>query len=415
MTSEVIKSFLVGLGFDVDDSSLNKFNKAIESASLKVTALYASIKASAAGIAYGISEISQGFEQMGYEYRIIAPMISRVLMLRRELLKAYRAAGIDITKVVQASVRLNFSIAKTKFALEAIYRSVGSRFFALLTKQSDIFRQKLYAHMPQIQAALERFVNFIFKAFGAVTTLGERAWSILTRIYDFFVFLDKATSGWSTIILAAAAAWKIFNLSFLATPLGLLFTLGAALLAIYDDFKTFREGGQSLINWGSDFTRTLIGLIAVISGVAIAFGAWSVISSVITLIKSLNAVMIVLDTLTLILEAPLWAIVVVISAIVAGLVILDAKWKVFGGGLANFFASIGGHVMDFLAGGTSGPKTPPVGSSVQNANTNVNATNQTNINVSGSADAGQIGKAVAGEQSRVNFDFTRNLKGAVKP
>ncbi len=32
----------------------------------------------------------------------------------------------------------------------------------------------------------------------------------------------------------------------------------------------------------------------------------------------------------------------------------------------------------------------------------------------GSSDANAVGKAVAGEQSRVNFDMVRNMKGATR-
>src|SRR4051812_3077747 len=104
--------------------------------------------------------------------------------------------------------------------------------------------------MPKIQSALERFIKFIFAAFEAITTLGERIWSILERVYDFFKKLHDATDGWSTIIIGVIAAWKLLNLSFLATPLGMVLALAVALLALYDDLKTFVEGGQSLINWG---------------------------------------------------------------------------------------------------------------------------------------------------------------------
>ena len=128
MTGEVIKSFLVGLGFDVDDAGLAKFNKSIKDATLKVTALYGSINATTGLIVKGLSDISEGFESIGYQYRIIAPSINKAILLRQELFKAYRAAGINIVQVVRNAVLLNFSLTKTKYALEAIYKSVGSRF-----------------------------------------------------------------------------------------------------------------------------------------------------------------------------------------------------------------------------------------------------------------------------------------------
>lgn len=411
MNGEVIKSFLVGLGFGVDDASLAKFNKSISNAALKVTALYASINAMAAASVFAISKVSEGFEQMGYEYRIIAPAINKALMLRREMLKAYEAAGINITKVVQESVKLNFSLAKTRFAFEAIYKSVASRFFGVLTKQSDAFRKTIYANMPKIQNFLERFIKFIFKALEAVTTLGVRLWSILTRVYDFFVMLDKATDGWSTRVIAVIAAWKLLNLEFLATPLGMLLTGFVAILALWDDFKTFQEGGESLINWAK-----LIPLI----------------DSVTSALKSM---------------ADIWRSIVDIigNVVLAFYQLFQGDFSGFfdsliesGKSVINLFKSIGdtilglGGVLGQVAGAVGNffgnsnaaanvqnapggvPRAAPVGNQVQNSQTNMNVNQQTQINVSGSADAGAVGKQVSSEQGKVNFDMVRNMKGATR-
>lgn len=416
MNGEIIKSFLVGLGFGVDDASLSKFNKAIASATLKVTALYASVKVAAAGIVYGISEISEGFEKMGYEYRIIAPAINKALVLRRELLKAYSAAGINITKVVQNSVRLNMSLAKTKFAFEAIYKSVGSRFFELLTKQSDNFRAQIYKNMPKIQNALEKFVKFIFKAFEATTTLTTRLFSILSRVYEFFVKLDKATDGWSTIILGVIAAWKLLNLSFLATPLGMLLTGFAALLALWDDFKTFKEGGQSLIDWGSNTTKVIVaitaaiaGLVTVIYSVRAAMAAWTAVQWLLNVAMTAN---------------PIGLIIAGVTALIALIGVLAYKLGALKG-VGAWIGNVGGKILDFVGGSQNveanvanapGARSggTPIGSNAQSSQTNQNVRQQTQINVIGSADANAVGKAVAGEQNKVNFDMVRNMKGATR-
>jgi hypothetical protein len=413
MTGEVIKSFLVGLGFGVDDASLKKFNKSITEASLKVTALYTSVKVMSAAVVYGISKISEGFEQMGYEYRIIAPAINKALILRRELLKAYSAAGINITKTVQASVRLNMSLTKTKFALEAIYKSVGARFFGIITKQSDIFRQKLYANMPKIQNALEKLIKFIFKALEAVTTLGARLWSILTRVYDFFVKLDKATDGWSTVILGVIAAWKLLNLSFLATPLGMLLTGFVALLALWDDFKTFQEGGQSLIDWGSQATKTIVGIVAAVGAVAAA---------VVTVIAAMKAWAAIQTVINILLTAnPIGLLIIGVTALIGLLTALAVKLGYLKG-VGDFFSGLGEKVMGFAGGNAAeniknNPAVkgsqPLVGSAAQSM-TNQNVSQQTNINITGVPDANAAGSAVAGAQNKVNFDMVRNMKGATR-
>lgn len=408
MTGEVIKSFLVGLGFGVDDTSLSKFNKAILSASTRVTALYATIKVAAAGIFWGISKISEGFEQMGYEYRIIAPAINKALMLRQALLSAYRAAGIDITKVVQQSVLFNFSLAKTKFALEAIYKSVGVKFLPMLTKQMDIFRTKIYANMPKIQSALERMVNFVFKAFEATTILGNRLWSILGRVYDFFKDLDTATDGWSTRILGVIAVWKLLNLSFLATPLGMLLTGLVAILALYDDFKTFQEGGESLFDW-SKFLPVINAVASALDDAKEALGAmmrvgFGLVDAFIKLFSldfaGFKETMI-----------NMWSdITAAVSKTIDYFKNLIGVGSALGSWASSLVSSLGhSNAAPAMAGAMQPAPLMPQGGGV-----NQKVSQETSIIVQGSADASATGKAVASQQNQVNFDMTRNLKGATR-
>lgn len=406
---EVIKSFLVGLGFDVDENSLSVFNRAIQSSALRITALYGTVNAFAGGIVYAFSKISEGFEEMGYQYHIIAPSINKMIVLRQEMLKAYGAAGINIRKVIVDSIKLNLSLAKTKFAMEAIYKSVGSRFFGVLTRESDAFRKKLYEAMPHIINGLEKLVKYVFRAFDAVTQLGVRLWSVLGRIYDFFVALDQATDGWSTVILGVVAAWRLLNLSFLATPLGMLLTGFVALLALFDDFKTWKDGGLSLIDWGSDTVRVIVGVTGVIAtlagviyGIILATKAWAFAQ------MALNAVM---------LLNPLGLIIAGVTALIALLGVLAYKL-----GLINFnslhdsLGGFGGKIMDFFGGGATVPQTSgaPLGSQPPSNHSNVNANMQTQITISGSPNADATARMTAQQQQNVNRDFVRNMKGATR-
>lgn len=424
MNSEVIKSFLVSLGFEVDSGTLAKFNQGIASASKRILGLYASIKVLSAGIFWSISKISEGFEQMGYEYRIIAPAINKTLQLRRELLKAYSAAGVNIVQAIQGSIKFNMALAKTQMVFKAIAGSIALKFFPLLTKQMDIFRGKIYANMPKILASLQKFVNFIFKAFEATTILGNRVWGILQRVYDFFAKLHKATDGWSTIIMGAVAAWRILNLSFLATPLGMIIAGLLTLLTLWDDFKTFQEGGQSLINWGSDATKTIVGIISVVTALAIgikavtiSIAAFNAIMGV--LLPILSAVRMAIATLSLVAALnPFGLLVMGVTALIAAIVLLIKYWDQIKAGIGSFFSGIGEKVMGFVGGvgeGGLGLGTAPLGAQqAASNNTNQNVAQQTNINVMGSADSNATAKAVASQQSRVNFDMVRNMRGAAR-
>lgn len=414
MSGELIKSFLVGLGFGVDEGSLAKFNKALTSATVKVTALYAATTAMAAGIVKSISSISSEFEELGYEYRIIAPAINKALILRQEMLKAYSIAGVNIVKVIQSSVKLNLSLDKTKFALKALYQSVGAKFFPLLQKQSDLFRNTIYKNMPKIQATLEKFVNFIFKTFQVLTELGVRLWSILTRVFDFFVMLDKATDGWSTILFGVIAAWKLLNLSFLATPLGLLLTGLTAILALYDDFQVWKEGGKSFFNWSSFLPVIDATKVALMALLEVFKGLWNVLKLVWQAYMDLWKMDYAaswghLKDAVIGLLGPLGSVLGVLSSI-WGLMGAIGKWA-----LGNI-TPIAEKLIANLEGNPVGrPVSNPVGSGAQNNSlTNQHVNQQTSINIVGSADANQTGKAVASQQGRVNRDLVDNMKGATR-
>lgn len=413
MSGSVIQSFLVGLGFDVDEASLAKFNKSITAAAIKVTALYTAVNAAAAGIAKGILGISESFEDIGYQFHIIAPAINKALVLRNEMLKAYSATGMNMTEVVANSVKLNMSIAKTKFILEAIYKSVGSRFFTLMTKQSDQFREAIYKSLPKIQNGLEKFVKFIFKALEAVTELGTRLWSILTRVYDFFVMLDEKTNGWSTIILGVIAAWKLLNLEFLATPLGMIIAGLVGILALFDDFETWKEGGKSLFDWSS--------FVPVINAVKVAISSvWQILQDVGEALAHIASIIVsvfrgnfraAFDELGDLAKGAmryfndLWTLIKNIFSSVGAL----GTWVQ---GLAH--GNIGNAVTSFFNNPFGRPQAAPVGSNVQNANTNMNVHQQTNISVNGAADANQVGKTVTGQQGRVNRDLVDNMVGSTR-
>lgn len=419
MGGEVIKSFLVGLGFDVDESSLSKFMKALADSSVKVLGLYAAVNAMAAGIFSTVAKVSEDFEQMGYEMRLIAPAINKALVLRNELLKAYANAGVNIQQAVVQAVKFNMSLEKTKFALKAIYTSVAAKFFPLLTKQMDMFRKNIYANMPKIQAALEKFTIFVFKAFEAVTRLGGRLWSILTRVYDFFVKLHDETGGWSTAVLAIIAAWRLLNLAFLATPLGMILTGLTALLALFDDFRTYQEGGQALIDWD----KLMPGMMAFANG----------ITSVMSVLEGVEQVVFgVAKAFYDIAHGDFSQFLYTIKTLLMD--IIDLFYKVIGfknglQGFHNFNNAVGEKISGLFKGndnanvgenvqgnpvGAQGAGAQPLGTNNNGANNNVNVHQQTQINVNSTADANAVGKAVAGQQNNVNYNMTRNMKSPTK-
>jgi hypothetical protein len=426
---EVIKSFLVGLGFDVDESSLAAFNKSIQSAAIKVTTLYGAITALAGSAAYAISKISDSFEELGFQFHTIAPQINKALILRAETLNAYAAAGINIRKTIAESLKLNLSLSKTKIVLDAIYKSVGSKFFGLLTKQSDAFRKKLYQNMPAIINVIEKLVGFIFKALDSVTKLGQIAADVFGRIadffrplYEYFTKIDDATEGWVGKILKLSAVFGALLLIF--GPIGAAI---AGLFLLFDDFETYQAGGKSLFNWGPvvpyingivDAGKVLVAVykdvVDIILNVALAFyqafkgdthgelASW----------KSAGEGLVTVFT-------KLWDVFQGIDSAIASVV---GKIE------APAFAAIGrffgiGSGTDGQAPGVPGiqlnpAKHPgmdqPLGSTGSSSTKNITATLQTNINVNGAANASTVGQAAADQGSKNQGALIRNFGAAAQ-
>ncbi len=44
-------------------------------------------------------------------------------------------------------------------------------------------------------------------------------------------------------------AWRLLNAAMLASPVSWVLALAAAILLLYDDYRTWKEGGKSLIDW----------------------------------------------------------------------------------------------------------------------------------------------------------------------
>lgn len=400
MNGEVIKSFLVSLGFGVDDKSLEKFKKGITTATTKVALMAAAVKAAAIGTFMGIAKISEGFEEMGYQYRIIAPAINKALLLRRAMMSAYKDAGLNIVQAVQNSVKFNLSLTKTKYQLEAIMKSTAAKFFPMLTKQMDIFRTKISANMPKILAFLEKTVKFIFKAFEGVVILGTRMWSMLGRVWDMFERLDEATGGWSTKILAAVAAWKLLNLAFITTPIGMIITGLIGLLALYDDFMTWEEGGDSLFDW----SKWVPAIDAFKKGLE---SGWDILKHVFKTVTDLYG------AFKKLFSGDFKGFFGGMHDYVKNIVTLFEK---FWGHLKNttdFFGKAGSGIADAV-GGLFGSTTPLGQGATASVGANQNVNQKTEIYVQGSGDAQATARAIETKQSTVNSNMVRNMKTAAR-
>lgn len=327
----------------------------------------------------------------------------------KEFMLSWRAMGHEIEKW-----KMLFSKAMTSVAMKLLpqFKEQMRR----ITDSMVELRRRAMEHMPRIIGAITPMAQAIMRVAEAFIRIVARIAQAAIAIINWLLKLNAATDGWISWILAAVAAWRYLNLAFLATPLGMLLALGVAIAALIDDFLTWKEGGESLIDWSGalgDAMQTLIDVTmflgeAIIDGIGkardwlAAFFAWC--------FDSWGQ-----------MKADWQATVAYIGSL--GQVLIGA-WQAVKDWFAGFFdlmsagfsrvakmaGNIGGMVSGFagkvkgMFGGAPALAPARAGASVSQ-NTTINVT---------SSDPQAAGRAVARQQSRVNADMARNMRGAAR-
>lgn len=364
-------------------------------------------------------------------YKMLTQDVSGLTNAYREM---YAATGMDAQKAAEQSRGFIQETKMLKTVLGLLAESAGIAFIGKMGADVARFRKLLMENFSKIVNVLQAFIGMILRVaafFGALTI---RLFQWIGGIVDWFTKLDKSTQAIILGVLGFAAAWKYLNLSFLATPLGAIITGIIALVALIDDFMTYLEGGESLIDWGP-WADSIMAVVAALRPLLDALGqVWDMVKG--PLMEGFRNFG---QDVLAILGDVLGAIVAFITAVVrlfqgdfSGAI--DAVLKVFQR-LADIVNLVAGRIGEFLSrswdmvkglvgGGESNQQSGPpalvpspafavaaVGAGAA-GKTELNAS--TVINIEGAGDPEAVGRAVGGQQSRVNADLVRHARGAAR-
>ena len=392
-------------------------------------------------------------ERLGLDPALLKVFNGDLAAISAELQAIDKAADFDFeTAIVESKAFMKIwrdmqqEIEKWKMLFSKAFESVAvklmPKFRAQIKSITDsmiAFRRRVMENMPKAIEAIMPIINVIMRIAEAFIKIVVRIGQGAMTIIGWLLKLNEATGGWAGYILAAAAAWKYLNLSFLATPLGMLLSLAAVVALLIDDFLTFKEGGDSLIDWGSGFgyvmqvvTAGLAGFLAYLAlskaavvAMTLATQAWGAATAIANGIMQAARIAVLLFNLVLYAN-PIMLVVAAVAALIAAGVLLIANWDTVKAWFASFFdwllagfnkiAEWGGKIAGvFGFGGNGAPASAPspqaqvaLGGNGQNVN------QQTQIVVQGSGDPNATARAVAGEQNRVNADMARNMRGAAR-
>lgn len=410
--------------------------------------------------------------RMGIDPALIPMLIKDTSELKAEWAGMFATAGIDAQAAAEASKGLMSELGKLKSIATLLGDAISLTFVVRIRKDVERLRRGIMEHFAAIRRVMETVVGVALRIVGAVATMAGRIIGWLMRVVEWFEGLDDAQQKVVLGVGALLAAWRLLNLGFLATPLGMLITGLAAIVALVDDYLTYMEGGASAFDWGpweATITRCVAALkpiVAVVKGVVLAL--------VVSLIPALDVVGAAVTGIGTMFRHVVELIVALLSgdlagALSAGSALIDAYVDAVGAvfealcrTIATFFAalwpsvvanfpdfaawaegaaraiteilgrafdwvgkkidSVSGLMPDWMRGtAISGPALDapvlvpsPSAAAAASAGNGLKLDQKTEINVYSSGDPQAVGQAVVARQNDVNDRMVRNTVGAVR-
>ncbi|HDZ2111710.1 lytic transglycosylase domain-containing protein [Klebsiella pneumoniae] len=127
---------------------------------------------------------------------------------------------------------------------------IGSSLADGLTGSLDRLRRQILDNFPKIEGAITAGVKGVLWFGEIIGRVVYRLIQLTGDIINWWKSLSTETRQVIEVFGALMVAWRLLNTAFAMSPIGRVFMLGAALIGLYDDYRTWKEGGQSLIDWG---------------------------------------------------------------------------------------------------------------------------------------------------------------------
>ncbi|EJM5004377.1 lytic transglycosylase catalytic [Salmonella enterica] len=126
---------------------------------------------------------------------------------------------------------------------------IGSNLAGGLAGSLDSLRRRILDNFPKIEETLTKVIKGVIWVANAFTRMAWRVIQAAGSVIDWWKKLDDGSKKFLMTIGAILIAWRLLNSAFLKSPIGLITTLILAIGLLYDDYQTWREGGNSLIDW----------------------------------------------------------------------------------------------------------------------------------------------------------------------
>lgn len=161
-----------------------------------------------------------------------------------------KAIGFNTDEAARSSNKFMTSLREFGAMAGMARDKIGSNLAGGLAGSLDTLRRHILDNFPRIEQTLTKAIKGILALGDIIGRLFFRLIEGTSSLITWWQSLDKQTRELISLFGALTIALRILNSTFWMSPIGLITALAAGIALLWEDYQTWKEGGDSLIDWG---------------------------------------------------------------------------------------------------------------------------------------------------------------------
>lgn len=190
-------------------------------------------------------------QALGIDEKTLMAMREGMGEFQQQYKDMLHAAGVDSQQAAKGSHEFMVELRLLGAAFGVLEQKVASSLTGGLTVGIRRVREGLVANFKWIVPAIGAVLDVVGRVLGAVGALAYRIGQGIHAVVEWFADLTPAGKVFIETLGAILAAWRAIGIAMALSPLGIVIALATALVALWDDYQTWKEGGKSLIDWSA--------------------------------------------------------------------------------------------------------------------------------------------------------------------
>ncbi|MFW7689721.1 lytic transglycosylase domain-containing protein [Klebsiella pneumoniae] len=192
---------------------------------------------------------NQYAQMLGLDENTLMAMRRGIGQFSGEYTAMAKAIGYNADTAAVSSNKFMTSLRSFGLMAGMARDKIGSSLADGLAGSLDRLRRQILENFPKIEGAITGTVKGILWAGEMVGRVIYRLIQAASDIRSWWIGLDSDTQKLIQTLGGLLVAWRLLNAAMLASPVSWVLALAAAILLLYDDYRTWKEGGKSLIDW----------------------------------------------------------------------------------------------------------------------------------------------------------------------